>query len=115
MWSASGTLLTMPPTPEKACRPLRHLRLIGRGPEGGPVLIRPEHDLLTRVEVPEDDAVAAPLAGHTRRRVRLRKQLSPPDWLWTHEGAPAFLRSPPRPPPGPHVGRPSRSRPPTSA
>ncbi|MFF8764040.1 hypothetical protein ACF07Q_05955 [Nocardiopsis dassonvillei] len=96
VWSANGTLLTVLPTTDKAYRPLRHLKLMGCGPEGDLVLIRPEHNLLTRVEVPDDldrlgDAVAAALADHTRQRARLKKQLSPTDWLWTREEAPAFL------------------------
>ncbi|MEU1902398.1 hypothetical protein ABZ512_28855 [Nocardiopsis dassonvillei] len=96
VWSADGTLLTVLPTTEKAYRPLRHLKLMGCGPEGDLVLIRPEHNLLTRVEVPDDldrlgDAVAAALADHTRQRTRLKKQLSPTDWLWTREETPAFL------------------------
>lgn len=96
VWSANGTLLTMLPTTEKAYRLLKHLKLMGCGPDGDLVLLRPEHNLLTRVEVPDDldrlgDAVAAALADHTRQRTRMKKQLSPSDWLWTSEEAPAFL------------------------
>ncbi|RKS08339.1 hypothetical protein DFP74_4036 [Nocardiopsis sp. Huas11] len=96
LWSADGTLLTMLPTTDKAYRGLKHLTLMGCGPEGDLVLIRQEHGLLTRVEVPEDldrlgEAVAAALADHTRRRTRLKKQLAPTDWLWTREDVPALL------------------------
>lgn len=96
VWSSNGTPLTMLPASDKAYRPLKHLKLLGCGPEGDLLLLRPEHGLLTRVEVPEDldrlgDAVTAAMTDHTRRRTRLKKQMSPSERLWTHEDVPVFL------------------------
>ncbi len=93
MWDADGRLLARLPTTEKAYKGLRHLKPMACAPDGTLILIRPEHDLMLDIEIPDDPAdlgpvVAEALADHTRRRNRLKKEWKPVDWRWVENEAP---------------------------
>ncbi|MFI7703543.1 hypothetical protein [Nonomuraea sp. NPDC049480] len=72
---------------DKAYKPLTRFRPVGCSPSGELALLHEEHNLLLRVELPDDvdglgPAVQAALAEHTRRRNQLKKKHAPDRWIW---------------------------------
>ncbi|WP_017595844.1 hypothetical protein [Nocardiopsis potens] len=96
VWSAEGERLAALPAADKAYRALKRMHLMGCAPDGSLLLARHDHNLLLRIEVPDDldrlgPAVEAALSDHVRTRNRLKKAHTPVDWLWTTPDAPVFL------------------------
>jgi len=96
VWSAEGERLAVLSAEDKAYRPLKRMHLMGCAPDGSLLLARHDHNLLLRVEMPDDvdelgPAVQAALSDHVRTRNRLKKAHTPADWLWTTPDAPVFL------------------------
>ncbi|MFE2125354.1 hypothetical protein [Streptomyces amritsarensis] len=90
-WNKAGVLRAKLDTATKAFKPLTHFTLGSCAPNGDLLLAHTKQHLILRVPAPDDlTALAATveeaLREYGRRRTALKKQWSPVNWHWTHDG-----------------------------